>query len=776
MQFPKAKRFTDKPPDSIPPPGAYDVPVHSPQPTYKRAAMTDRASRFPDPLSDHNKPDTFGLYADDPLATDKENARPRVRTTSSSLNPADRERHKAQLEDLRARMTAAHDKETAKLRAKLDKLDEARQEHRKEREELYKEADRLKSENRHLTSKLSRSTALQEKYEATLPSLQAKLSTLTTQHAASSAKKDADLSQLRITLSRAEADTDEARAQARAWEDRARLEQRARDDQALAAGELAARLRDDARIARADDLYAERRRCAALERRIADRDAILASVAAHAHALEEQLALATAERLEAEWREWRLRDAWREDRALLVGPGRDEKEWRQRARADGREMDGLRDDVALGERERADEREWDAVRAEWERRRDKAAREDKKRLERDLEVVEGELDLAVNDEIPRLEALLAASEASLSTARSDLSNATAQLAQLEADLVDLETRRQDDAERFEGELEEQRRLVADARREAERERVEKRRVVGILAQTRASEGALKDEVDSLVQQVAQLDPLVAITADLEHKVDHLERLCALSEAEARDLVAHNSELAGHANSGQKIRHVAMIREELADTRRKHAATQSQLSTATTRIKALELELDLYRPVGVTATPSSVGTMSAAPGGRTRVARPMMADVLDASAAAPVVRAAPRPRASAPAAASDATPTPAPVAAAASAPPPRLVVVPARDSLAAPPFTTTSSSSSTPTVQFARSTSALPAHPHEPASAWSVAPDEPLLPAGLARSAGPGPASKAGAAVPVRSAMAGGRTRRKSTSVKMQGTMSVSELF
>ncbi|GAA5911375.1 hypothetical protein JCM8208_005234 [Rhodotorula glutinis] len=770
MQFPKAKRFTDKPPDSIPPPGAYNVPVHSPQQNYKRAAMTDRASRFADPL-DHNKPDTFGLYVGDPLATDKENAKPRIRTTSTTANPAERERHKAQLEELRARMTAAHDKETAKLRAKLDKLDEARQEHRKEREELYKEADKLKTDNRHLTSKLSRATALQEKYEATLPSLQAKLSTLTTQHAASSAKKDADLSQLRIALSRAEADTDEARAQARAWEDRARAEQRARDDAALAAGELAARLRDEARVARADDLYAERCRTAALERRLADRDAVLASVVAHAQALEEQLALADAERLEAEWREWRVRDAWREDRALLVGPGRDEKEWRQRARADGREMDGLRDDVALAERERADEREWDAVRREWERRRDKAAREDKKRFERDFEVVEGELDLAVNDEIPRLEALLAASESSLSTARSDLSHATAQLAQLESDLVDLETRRQDDAERFEGELEEQRRLVAEARREAERERVEKRRVVGILAQTRASEGALKDEVDSLAQQVAQLDPLVTITADLEHKVDHLERLCALSEAEARDLVAHNSELAGHANSGQKIRHVAMIREELADTRRKHAATQSQLSTATTRIKALELELDLYRPVGATATPSSVGTVSAAPGGRTRVARPMMADVLDASAAAPVVRAAPRPRATAP----TATPTPAASAAAASAaPPPRLVVVPAHDSLAAPPFAP--SSSSTPTVQFARSTSALPPHAHEPTSAWSVAPDEPLLPAGLARSAGPAPASKAGGGAPVRSAMAGGRTRRKSTSVKMQGTMSVSELF
>lgn len=40
-------------PDTVPPPGAYDVPAHSPLQPYKKAAMLERANRF---TSDPNKP------------------------------------------------------------------------------------------------------------------------------------------------------------------------------------------------------------------------------------------------------------------------------------------------------------------------------------------------------------------------------------------------------------------------------------------------------------------------------------------------------------------------------------------------------------------------------------------------------------------------------------------------------------------------------------------------------------------------------------------------
>ncbi|BGP40580.1 hypothetical protein JCM10450v2_004579 [Rhodotorula kratochvilovae] len=751
MQFPKATRFPEKPPDTIPPPGAYDVPVHSPQQSYKRAGMLDRANRFGQ-TADPNKPDTFGLYAEGVPAPDKENQKPRQRTASAAGGAADRERHKQQLEELRARLTAAHEKELAKLRAKVDKLDEARQEHRKEREETAKEADKLKSENRHLTSKLARASALQAKYESTLPSLQAKLSSLTTQHAASSAKKDAELSTLRTALSRTEEERDEAREEAEEWEERARTERRGREDAALAAGELTAALRAEARDARVEELHAARLRAARLARRVEDREAVIASLGEYARGLEERLAHAAGERDEGEWREWRLREAWRAERELLVGPGREEKEWRQRARADAREMLGLREDVALLEREGEAEREWDGVRGEWERRREKAWREEKRRMERDFEVVEGELDLAVNDEIPRLESLLSVSELALSTARDDLATSSAQIAQLEADLSALEARRADEAERYEGELEEQRRLVGEAKKEAEKERVEKRRVVGILAQTRASEAALKEEVESLNNEVTHLTPLLAANDALQQTIDHLARLNAASEAEAQELIAHNSELAGHANQNQKIRHVAMIREELAESRRKHLATLSQLSTAHTRLSALEDELNSYRAVSSTATPSfTLAASTLAPSApptaaRSRVSRPQMADALSASAAPPAPVATPAPTFAR-------APAPAPA-------PPRLVVVPAHDTPAAPQPPES-------TVSFARSTSALP-------PSLALAADAPLLPAGLARSAGPAGAG-AGAGPGARAAL-GVRGRRKSTSVKMEGRMSVSELF
>ncbi|GAA6053204.1 hypothetical protein JCM3770_000030 [Rhodotorula araucariae] len=744
MQFPKATRFPEKPPDTIPPPGAYDVPLHSPQQNYKRAGMLERANRF-GPAEDPNKPDTFGLYAEGADLAGKENHKPRARPAT-----ADRERHKQQLEDLRSRLTAAHDKELAKLRAKVDKLDEARLEHRKEREELCKELDKLKVENRHLASKLTRAATLQAKYESTLPSLQAKLSSLTTQHAASSAKKDAELASLRADLSRVQASRDATRAEADAWAERARTERRGREDAAVAAGELACALRAEARDARVEELHAARLRGARLARRVADREAAVASLGEYARGLEERLAMADGEREAADWREWRLREAWRTDRELVVGPGREEKEWRQRARADGREMLGLREHVALLEREGAAEREWDAVRGEWERRRDRAWREEKKRMERDFEVVEGELDLAVNDEIPRLESLLSASESALAATREDLATSATQVAQLEADLAALEARRSEDAERYEGELEEQRRLVGDAKKEAERERTEKRRVVGILAQTRASEGALKEEVESLNNEVTHLTPLLAANDALQQTIDHLARLNAANEAEAQELIAHNSELAGHGNQNQKIRHVAMIREELAESRRKHLATLSQLSTANTRISALEDELNSYRAVSSTAAPSfTLAASTLAPAApstavRSRVSRPHMADALSVPAAIPAPPAA---AARTLVSANAAAPAPAPA-------PPRLVIVPAQDNKAAAP--------APPVPAFARSTPAL-------------ADDPPLLPAGLARSAGTPAGASGGGGVGGRTAL-GVRGRRKSTSVKMEGRMSVSELF
>lgn len=109
------------------------------------------------------------------------------------------------------------------------------------------------------------------------------------------------------------------------------------------------------------------------------------------------------------------------------------------------------------------------------------------------------LDQAVNTEIPRLETQLSSTEATLADTKSSLSSAEEQVSDLSSALADLEQRLADETDRLEGEIEEQKRHLADARKEVEKERTEKRRVVGLLAQTRASETALKEEVEMCVR-------------------------------------------------------------------------------------------------------------------------------------------------------------------------------------------------------------------------------------------------------------------------------------
>lgn len=67
--------------------------------------------------------------------------------------------------------------------------------------------------------------------------------------------------------------------------------------------------------------------------------------------------------------------------------------------------------------------------------------------------------------------------------------------------------------------------------------------------------------------VTSLRPLIAETTALRQTVDHLARLNAANEAEAQQLIAQNSELVGHGNKDQKIRHVAALREELVESRK-----------------------------------------------------------------------------------------------------------------------------------------------------------------------------------------------------------------
>ncbi|GAA5864205.1 hypothetical protein JCM3774_001255 [Rhodotorula dairenensis] len=822
MQFARSKRFPTPPPDAVPPPGAYDVPVHSPVQPYKRAGMIEKANRF-GTEHDPNKPDTFGLYNPDRVPADKENL---AKSTRSGVTV-----HKRELEDVRHRLTAAHEKELSKLNAKLAKLEQAKADYKKDRDDSIKERDGLKSEIRHLGSKLTKTTALLEKHQSALPSLQSKLEAMSASHAASAARKEAELATLRGRLAelerRLEGEVERRQGvedERDEWERRARRERQGREEAATAAGEAVRSIRAAAADQEADRLVATQTHWLAharLERQLADRKAQVESLAEYASTLEARLALADEDRTRSD-RDQRfvLWEAWIAERDLNApAGGRDgggaraeaEKEWRQRARADAREVQGLRDQVRQGQ---VEEDALHAVADEtlaWEQERDQHSRAERDAAKRALRATEQELDAAVNTEMPRLEGLLASSEASLASARDELSTAHETISTLETDLAEIQQRLVDETDRLEAELDDQKRALADARKDLDKERNEKRRVVGILAQTRASEGALKDEVDSLNREVVTLTPLLAQTDALQHTVDHLARLNAASEAEAQQLIAQNSELVGHSNQGQKIRHVAMIREELAESRKKHLATLSSLTAAQQKITNLEAELETYRAVPVSGGGGRVS--------RVRVTRPAMEDAYSAANAMPIstpaVIVVPTPSASC--SGTDVTTASAAVTGGSSLAPPSFVggAAPRRASLVRSGGPSTSSSSTLSTLTATGPSPPLLSSSSSAAAAATVSvalADDllaPLLPPQLAKSqpatttigpsqqtfgqgatdraggaksvgavvvAAAGAAGRAGAGRRRAGGGGGGGARRESMGVKMEGRMSVSELF
>lgn len=179
-------------------------------------------------------------------------------------------------------------------------------------------------------------------------------------HAASTARKESELATVRGRLSelerRLEAEVDRREAvedERDEWEARARRERHGRQEAATASGEAVRSVRAATAERDADRLVAEQAHRLAhvrLERQLADRKAQVESLAAYASTLEARLALADEDRTRSE-RDQRfvLAEAWAAERELNA-PDRGaraevEKEWQKRARADAREVLGLRDEV-----------------------------------------------------------------------------------------------------------------------------------------------------------------------------------------------------------------------------------------------------------------------------------------------------------------------------------------------------------------------------------------------------------------------------------------------
>ncbi|GAA5947937.1 hypothetical protein JCM3765_007037 [Sporobolomyces pararoseus] len=607
MQFPRAPRFVEKAPSGVPGPGSYNP--RSPQGTEKKGLLNVvQAERFDS--KENNNPSTFGMYSE------KDNqapatARKRIVSSSQTIDNAARERHKQQLEELKIRMNQQHDKELSKLQAKLAKYESSREELMKEKNENNKEVASLKNEIRHLSSKLTKTESLLEKHQTSLPLLQSKLTSLQTSHEQSRQRKESEISSVRTQLEQLESSYQSKLKECREFEEIWGLERDGRQLEMRVAERVIRELKDEVREVRVVELTRERFARAKVERQLQDRFAQVESLVEYSKGLEE-----TVNGLEAQVKSLlednaRIFELWNVDRGLLVNE-RNEKEWRQRARSDMRESAGLAEELEsareeagiVKEVEKSGETVWKMRRREW--------KEEKEKMAADYEVVEEELDLAVNEEIPRL-------ESEIDSLTSRLEDQVTHATSLETDLSNLVQESAESTERFEGEIEEQKRIIDTKAKELEKERADKRRVVGLLVQSRAAETALREQVEELTSQLRTLAPLTSEHSSLQQTVDHLARINAATEQDLHDLIDQNAELAGHSNQNQKIKHVASLREELIESKRKHLSTISLLTAAQNKVKNLEQELNSYRAV-------PVSSHAPPPSARSRVSRPNIDDV------------------------------------------------------------------------------------------------------------------------------------------------------
>lgn len=322
--------------------------------------------------------------------------------------------------------TAPSADELASLTAKVRKLEQNKADLKRDRDQSRSECNDLQSQLRtsgltglnsdceernahpllpslgHLTAKLGKTTALLEKHQSVLPSLQSKLEAMSASHTSSAARKDAELATLRGRLAELErrleserVRTEAVEADRDAWQERAQRERSGREEAATAAGEVVARLRAEAHDAASSQetaTYALQLAQIKLERQLADRQAQVESLAAYASTLEARLALADEDRARTD-RDNRfvLVELWRAERDLAAHEGRDvEKEWRQRARADARDVDGLRELVSAAETEAEVLAQWSRDVGAWEEARARTWRSERSAAKKALQATEAE--------------------------------------------------------------------------------------------------------------------------------------------------------------------------------------------------------------------------------------------------------------------------------------------------------------------------------------------------------------------------------------------------
>ncbi|KAK0195324.1 hypothetical protein F5146DRAFT_281360 [Armillaria mellea] len=153
-------------------------------------------------------------------------------------------------------------------------------------------------------------------------------------------------------------------------------------------------------------------------------------------------------------------------------------------------------------------------------------------------------------------------------------------------------------------LEEQSRVY---REELEGEKEISQRLTSTIQKQRMAEEGLRAEIELLSTEVANAEQLQEAYRALSDEIGSLLAKNALAEDVAQQLSKFNAEIIGHQNPAQKIMYVERIRNELAESKQKHALLTREHEALVSQKQELENEVDIYKSVVVLNKPKTTIT-------------------------------------------------------------------------------------------------------------------------------------------------------------------------
>lgn len=148
--------------------------------------------------------------------------------------------------------------------------------------------------------------------------------------------------------------------------------------------------------------------------------------------------------------------------------------------------------------------------------------------------------------------------------------------------------------RLAGALEE----AAAAKKEAQAQTEAARSIAASLQNARVAEEAWRDERDRMAALLDHAEHYEALYHELAEQAKHLVERNALAEQEKATLSALNAELLGHNNHNQKIMYMDRVRHELDDARRDNVGLRMHIERLEHENAQLSRELASFRAVDV----------------------------------------------------------------------------------------------------------------------------------------------------------------------------------